>query len=334
MKIDFLNKENFCHTRSGETRFGESAFWIENKEQLERFLNNPSVLFCILGIPEDIGVRANFGRPGAWSAFEPALQALCNIQKNPFINPGLCALGIKVHTEDLMNEAKNTNDVNQLRYLVSVLDRRVETLLRILFEHEKIPVIIGGGHNNALPIMRAFVGTKNQQISVLNIDAHTDLRQTTEGRHSGNSFSFGFEEGLLEKYFILGYHENYLPEYVYRFFGENKGCVSGISFEDIKIRNRASLNACLGQLYETYKNPCGLELDMDCIIHVPSSARTSSGLSPEEARFCVYQFSEKCKPRYFHACEAAPVLAHRNADNRTGKLISFLITDFIKGILN
>jgi formiminoglutamase len=115
---------------------------------------------------------------------------------------------------------------------------------------------------------------------------------------------------------------------------EKRETLGGISFEELKIKNTISINAVSEKILSAFKSPCGLELDMDSIIHVPSSARTSSGLSPEEVRQCVYRFSMLCKPRYFHICEAAPVLAHRNADNRTGKLISFLITDFIKGYLN
>lgn len=334
MKIDFLKKDKFCNVRSGETRFGEAAYWIDNKNSFENFLTNPDIPFCVVGIPEDIGVRANFGRAGAWSAFEPSLQTLCNTQKNPYLDPSLCALGIQVHTEDLMNEAKITADVNQLRFLVKKLDERVEHLIKLLFSHHKVPIIIGGGHNNALPILRAFNSSIKQKISVLNIDAHADLRYTNEGRHSGNSFSFALEEGLLEKYFVLGYHENYLPDYIFQFFLEKNDVLGGISFEELKIKNTLSINASIEKILTRFKSPCGLELDMDSIIHVPSSARTSSGLSPEEARQCVYRFSMICKPCYFHICEAAPVLAHRNADNRTGKLISFLITDFIKGYLD
>jgi formiminoglutamase len=334
MKIDFLRKDKFCNVRPGETRFGEAVYWIDNEKSFEDFLTNSNIPFCLVGIPEDIGIRANFGRAGAWSAFEPSLQTLCNTQKNPYLAPSLCALGIQVHTLDLMNEAKMVTDVIQLRFLVEKLDERVEHLITLLFSHHKVPIIIGGGHNNALPVLRAFNNAFKQKISVMNIDAHTDLRHTNEGRHSGNSFSFALEQGLLEKYFVLGYHENYLPDYIFQFFLEKNDVLGGISFEELKIKNTLSINASIEKILTRFKSPCGLELDMDSIIHVPSSARTSSGLSPEEARQCVYRFSMICKPCYFHICEAAPVLAHRNADNRTGKLISFLITDFIKGYLD
>jgi formiminoglutamase len=35
---------------------------------------------------------------------------------------------------------------------------------------------------------------------------------------------------------------------------------------------------------------------------------------------------------YLHIAEGAPVLSHIKADNKTGKLIAYLISDFIKGV--
>ena len=43
-----------------------------------------------------------------------------------------------------------------------------------------------------------------------------------------------------------------------------------------------------------------------------------------------YYFHEK-NMVYFHLAEAAPILSHIKADNKTGKLIAYLISDFVKG---
>ncbi|MCX8080536.1 MAG: formimidoylglutamase [Bacteroidia bacterium] len=332
MNIEFLPKEKYSKSRKGEVRFGERAYWIESEKGLYEFLNKKEIPFCILGIPEDVGVRANYGRPGAWSAFEPALQTLSNIQDNPYLPSSLCALGIQIRVTDIMKAAEGKHETGHLRELVKVLDARVEEIISLLFSHNKVPIVIGGGHNNALPVLRALFNQSKKKVSVLNIDAHTDLRHTHEGRHSGNSFSCALEEGIIKKYFVLGYHENYIPDYVFRLMQERSDIVGGISMEQLKIRNAVDIRNVIDHLKNDFTEPSGLELDIDCIIHAPSSARTSSGLSAEEARMAVYKFSELTKPSYFHICEAAPVLAHRSADNRTGKLLAFLITDFLKGI--
>jgi formiminoglutamase len=77
---------------------------------------------------------------------------------------------------------------------------------------------------------------------------------------------------------------------------------------------------------------CGVEIDLDAITNVPSSAKTSSGISPVQARQYAYQCGNKLNTPYIHIAEGAPILSHIKADNKTGKLIAYLITDFIKGL--
>jgi hypothetical protein len=40
--------------------------------------------------------------------------------------------------------------------------------------------------------------------------------------------------------------------------------------------------------------------------------------------------ASKCNVVYFHIAEAAPVLSHIKTDLKTGKLIAYLITDYLK----
>jgi formiminoglutamase len=48
---------------------------------------------------------------------------------------------------------------------------------------------------------------QKENVNAINFDAHSD--RILEGRHSGNGFSYAYEEGFLKKYFIFGLHENY-----------------------------------------------------------------------------------------------------------------------------
>jgi arginase family enzyme len=43
---------------------------------------------------------------------------------------------------------------------------------------------------------------QRKTINAINFDAHSDFR-ILEGRHSGNGFSYAYEEGFLKKYFVL-----------------------------------------------------------------------------------------------------------------------------------
>ena len=85
-------------------------------------------------------------------------------------------------------------------------------ILRNLFEAGLELVVIGGGHNNCYPIIRAAAthsGRRTLPLDVVNLDPHADCRNVAEGRHSGNGFSTAFGEGLIRKYFLCGYHNRY-----------------------------------------------------------------------------------------------------------------------------
>ncbi|MGV3546992.1 MAG: arginase, partial [Pedobacter sp.] len=62
---------NFVNKRDGETKLGERVQRIEQLSDLE----NSTAKFVLLGIPEDIGVRANYGIGGAQTAWNPALKS-------------------------------------------------------------------------------------------------------------------------------------------------------------------------------------------------------------------------------------------------------------------
>lgn len=49
--------------RSGEIKFGEKMIVIPKGADKIKFLQESEAKYVLLGIPEDIGVRANYGRP-------------------------------------------------------------------------------------------------------------------------------------------------------------------------------------------------------------------------------------------------------------------------------
>ena len=57
-----------------------------------------------------------------------------------------------------------------------------------------------------------------------------------------------------------------------------------------------------------------MELDLDAIQNIPSSAKTSSGISTIEARKYIHEVASACKVAYFHIAEAAPLLSHIKTD--------------------
>ena len=70
--------------RSGEIKFGEKIITVPTDENWIEFLTLSEAKFVLIGLPEDIGIKANLGRTGAASAFESALKSLVNFQHNKF----------------------------------------------------------------------------------------------------------------------------------------------------------------------------------------------------------------------------------------------------------
>lgn len=191
----------------------------------------------------------------------------------------------------------------------------------------QIPILIGGGHNNAYPLMKFSADRLKRGINVVNLDPHADYRKQ-EGRHSGNAFSYAFQKGYMEKYHVIGLHENYNSEEMLTRL-EKDGHYFTI-FEDY-LAGQANINEdFVNVCKENMDIPLGIELDMDSIIDMPSSAKTPSGMTLERARIYLKTVSNVKKVAYLHLPEAAPSTPDENI--KVGKSLSYLVSDFIKTV--
>lgn len=319
--------EKLVSKREGETRLGEKISFIENLEEIAK----SKAKFVLFGIPEDIGIRANYGKPGASKAWEACLNSFLNIQENEFTNAENIILLGEIDCKTEMQKAANIDDEDPNYYaklgdLVEKIDEKVSFLVEKIVSSGKTPIIIGGGHNNAFGNIKGTSKAIKKPLNILNIDAHTDLRKL-EHRHSGNGFSFAQRDGFLGKYAIFGLHKNYTPQYI---FDEIKS-VSNIKFhlfEDLILQtHQGKMAAFNSQLKFINKQAFGLELDCDAIINFPSSAQSPSGFALNMVRNFLQLTSEEKNCKYLHICEAAP---SATSPVQVGKALSFFITDFIK----
>ena len=327
--------------RKNEIKLGELIQTIQSTD-IKKELKKSSANYVLIGLPEDIGVRANYGRGGAHTSWQPTLTNILNIQSTDFLKGNELVILGHIEFDDLMKQAdeldlKTEKGIRAIRKLVSEADVRVTEIIRLITCSGKIPIIIGGGHNNSYGNIKGSAKglaelkkIKQAKINVINSDAHTDFRPL-EGRHSGNGFSYAFKEGFLNKYTILGLHENYNSQNVLDEIKKYPKHIYYSFFEDIFVREKltfkTALNEALRFVRDTYY---GIELDMDTIQNIPSSAKTSSGISANQARQFVNKCAQNKKTAYLHIAEAAPILSHIKTDNKTGKLIAYLVTDFIK----
>ena len=324
---------SFVKSRKGETKFGEKVKFIKDPALYKDEMISSKAKYVLFGIQESIGIKANGGVQGAETTFQNTLKSFLNTQNNTY-NKGkkVLVLGhlefpkLMKASEDL-NPA-NTEDLKQLYHFVNEIDQEVANLVFSIVNAGKIPIIIGGGHNNAYGNIKGTSLALNEPINVVNLDAHSDFR-SLEGRHSGNGFSYALTEGFLNNYYIFGLHENYTSKVVFDLMTQYKNQVQYTTFEDLKVRNVVTFENEIKQVKNFLKGKrVGLEIDLDAVQNIASSAITPSGFSVNETRQFIYNL-RKQQVSYLHICEGASKLEVQDT-NQTGKLISYLISDFIR----
>ena len=201
---------------------------------------------------------------------------------------------------------------------------------------KKIPIVIGGGHNNAYPVIKGVAKGLHKaeliplsQINCINLDAHADYN-VAEGRHSGNAFRYAEEDGYLGKYCMVGLHESYITQNVLMDI-HNNPFIDYITYEEVFIHERKNfIQAVAHATGFTEDSYTGIEIDLDCVENTLSSALTPSGITPLLARKFVTFTAQDSKVAYLHISEGATQLADGRKNESTGKLISYLVSDFIK----
>jgi formiminoglutamase len=306
--VSFTEKDFsiYTSTRPGENRVGQSLI-AENAPVKARYI--------ILGISESIGPMANGGLKGAENAFLSFCSSFLNTQD--FQHNCACIGFVKW--------IGSTTSKEQLTDFVVELDEFVLSVLTKYLRREQVPILIGGGHNNALPLIR-WSNLFNDKIDVLNIDAHADCR-ALEGRHSGNSFSYAIHEGLIKKYHVFGLHRAYLNATSLNYLNENH---AGYTFYEDYLDGHRHLSDDIEKLIldQVQNTSIGLEIDMDCIADMPSSAISPSGWRLDQLRSAVRKLANSTlNIAYLHLTEAAPTSDQDK--KKVGKALSYLVRDFI-----
>jgi len=321
--IEITDLEKLTAKREGETKIGETIH--AGSSIILDTIEKSTANFVIFGIPEDIGPRANCGRGGSdggWTAF---LEKFVNLQENKFMRGASILLLGSIDCSKW--NSIDSKDIAQLRKAVESLDEVVSDLVRIIIAANKIPIIIGGGHNNAYGALKGSFQALNQSINCINLDPHADYR-AAEGRHSGNSFSYAKSENYLDSYAVLGLDENYNSEVMLQQLIDDG--VHYVFFEDVFVRERLNFTDATKQLLNRINDKYyGVELDCDAIENFPSSAQTPSGISPNDARKYINMVGASPNAIYLHLPEAAPSLVADSAA-QVGKLLAYLVSDFIK----
>ena len=253
---DAPHLHSLTRVRRYETKLGERLRTLQHPAAWKDKLAADPAKYVLFGIPEDIGVKANGGVGGAGSAWPAFLDAFLNVQSSDLLSGEeillLGAFDFSQVSSTIEQNAQNSEEgIQAYRHAVAgECDEVVEELVKGITAAGKIPLAVGGGHNNAYPMLKgAAKGWKQSgkldasRLNALNLDAHADFR-IEEGRHSGNGFRYAMGEGFLERYAVIGLHENYNSQSMMDDLYQNTR-IQYTSYEDIFLRGKLSFEQAL-----------------------------------------------------------------------------------------
>ncbi|WP_127020281.1 formimidoylglutamase [Rheinheimera mangrovi] len=325
----------FQQLREGETRLGQVLHYADPVLPLAEALTaakQQGCAFVLLGVPEDIGPRANLGQGGSDLGWQAFIRKFINLQHNEFLDGSQILLLGELNCADLQQQSQNA-DVATLRSLCAEIDLRLEPVLSAIFSADLMPILIGGGHNNSLPLLSALAKSQQQPVNCINLDPHADFR-LLEGRHSGNGFSYAKAQGYLRHYLVMGLHE--LKNSASSLAQIKTAGVDVLSYQQLFVREQAAWPELLKQWLSQRDSlqVFGIELDTDAITGMPVSAYNSCGVSVQQAEHFVYLLASQTQSRYLHLAEAAPAQHPAGLAagmNDAGQILTALVCAFLFG---
>lgn len=274
---------------------------------------NPGV--NLIGFPTDAGVKINGGRTGASKAPKQIYEALLKLTPDP--------LHFKAHTQ-LLNTCSSYLPVECMGDVLGD-QKRLGKSIADLLKNKQIPIILGGGHETSYGHFLGYAEA-GIPVSILNIDAHTDVRKLKDGKaHSGSSFfqALNHPDRLCKSYNAAGLNPSSVSEQHYRFVQKNGQ----------PLFERETDMSAIKQLLDKYaKENIMITMDMDAVKQGDApgvSAPNSSGISKKLWLSFAFEFGKCPGVTSFDICEVNP---EYDRDNQTVKLAALTVWNFLLGL--
>ncbi|MDN5318753.1 MAG: formiminoglutamase [Thermovirga sp.] len=277
---------------------------------------------AILGFPEDRGIVANGGKPGAALGPEHIRKAFYKL------TPGFgkALMGLKII--DIGNIIPGPT----LKESHSRLAEAVKTVV----EHGVFPIVLGGGHDLSFAGFCGLVeGLKlgQKELGAINVDCHLDVREYQKEITSGTPFRRALEElpnnALDPRAFVeFGIQEPYNSPYHYEWVKKQHVAVMTLN----SIGNRPMeffLEAC--RIASEGTKAVALSIDIDAARNHEApgaSASNPRGFKAPELERIAYIAGKTGKIRYLDITEMSPPL---DEGGRTASLCAGILFWFCKG---
>ena len=329
--------------RKYEAKLGERVQVVNANEQSSdlhvKFEGLAS--YVCFGIPESIGIMGNHGVKGAENTWFHFVKSFLNLQSTDlFFGENIILAGYfdfssvsKIIEEHSFSSEER---IDACRHAVAnIIDEEVEELVKAIVLAGKIPIVVGGGHNNAYPIIKGISKSLYKKslipsaiINAINLDASTEYR-ILEGRHSGNPFRYAMEEGYLKRYAVVGLQESINPQSIMDDLYSNVNNLF-FTYDQIFVEEKLNFLQAIAQSFAFVDDgKIALELDLDVINESIIGGKHASGITIREARQFVRFSGNYSNVSSFHLCEGN--VFNLSADSgQVGILVSLLVLDFIK----
>lgn len=269
----------------------------------------------IILFPSDEGVKRNGGRTGAAKAPRLILDRLLNLTPDPRHSkkhrPYLKKIVVR---DDIACSGNVDRDQENLGEVVS------DCIVR-----GAVPIILGGGHETSFGHFLGYTKAK-KEVSILNIDAHTDVRPLKDGEaHSGSSFfqAINHPSNICKSYSVAGLNPSSVSEDHYKYVIENGECLFEAETTALGV-NRLLQNIS--------NNSVMVTMDMDAVSHGDApgvSAPNPSGIPKSLWLEIALLFGKNRAVNSFDVCEVNP---RYDRDNQTVNIAALTVWHFILGL--
>jgi len=270
-------------------------------------------------------VRRNGGRVGAAlgpAKFREFLQKVGTV-KNPEFDI------------DLKNISLTDNgDVFDDRFSLEQAHAALHATVLEIISKGKIPFVIGGGNDQSFPNGLALLKHYENNVGIINIDAHLDVRPLKEGKtHSGSPFrqllqSEEFKVGTNNSFAEFAAQGGQCSAVHADYVREQKGSIYWLN----KLQSGPdSVCAQFQQVVANLGERVFVSFDIDSIrsSDCPGvSAPAAVGISAQDALDICFAAGSNPKVKLFDLSEFNP----RIEDYRTGRLVAFMFYYFALGL--
>jgi hypothetical protein len=174
-------------------------------------------------------------------------------------------------------------------------------VIELVLQAGLCPIVVGGGHNNAYPIIRACAGSS--RLSVLNISAHAGY-QPQERRDGSNPYTYADAQGLIRRMGMIGLHEQLVSEQELQCLDERGW--QYLSLEQLHLLDKQVEQSRIEGIVDYVTGgteSVGIDVELDLLAGLPGGAGSWVGLPLEAIMFCLKSLVLASPIAYLHLCD-------------------------------